>query len=177
MSSADTFAEKAPLLEDVALAKIVLIDLLAPEVRRHVDTVSVYGSFADPDRALDRDGTVSDLDVYVTLDDAALPRVGGEPIEVSTRFTATHHGQLCRCATHGALEVYGQREAFDVPLPDASVALWASIECAERAVFHATELDAELLRLRPLDLTLGTPGAFEAFLGDDPHLEVWPRDE
>jgi hypothetical protein len=177
MSSAEAFAEKAPLLDDVALAKIVLVDLLAPTVREHVETVSVYGSFVDPDRALDRNGTVSDLDVYVTVDDKALPAPAGEPVEVSTRFTATTHGQLCRCATHGALDVFGRREAFDVPLPDTSVPLRESIERAERAVFHATELDTELLRLRPLDLTLGTPEAFATFLGDDPQMEVWPRDE
>jgi hypothetical protein len=178
MSSAEAFAEKAPLLEDVALAKIVLVDLLAPTVREHVETVSMYGSFVDPDRSLDRDGTISDLDVYVTVDDAVLPAdAAGEPIEVSTRFTATTHGQLCRCATHGTLDVYGRREAFDVPLPDAPEPVRESIERAERAVFHARETDADLLRVRPLDLTLGTPEAFATFVAGDPHLEVWPRDE
>ena len=175
----DAFAEKAPLLEDVGLAKIVLFDLLAPEVREHVESVHVYGSFVDPDRELDRDGDTSDLDVYVTVGDAVLPTVAGshEPAEVSTRFGATKHGLLCRCATQGALEVFGRREAFDVPLPDAPEPVVGSVERAERAVFHARETDGELLRFRPLDLTLGTPDAFATFVDDDPYLEVWPLDE
>ena len=173
----DAFAEKAPLLEDVGLAKIVLFDLLAPEVREHVESVHVYGSFVDPDRELDRDGDTSDLDVYVTVGDAVLPTVDGEPAEVSTRFSATEHGLLCRCATQGALDVYGRREPFDVPLPEVSEPLRESVERAERAVFHATERDTELLRFRATDLTLGAAAAFEAFLGDDPRLQVWPLDE
>jgi hypothetical protein len=179
MSSADTFAEKAPLLKDVGLAKIVLFDLLAPEVREHVESVYVYGSFVDPDRELDRDGDVSDLDVYVTVGDEVPPTVDGsqEPAEVSTRFGATEHGLLCRCATQGALEVFGRGEAFDVPLPDAPEPVVGSVERAERAVFHAREIDGELLRFRPLDLTLGTPDAFATFVDGDPHLEVWPLDE
>ena len=64
MPTADTFAEKAPLLADIDLAKIVVSDLLAPEVREYVERVYVYGSFVDPDAELDRDGDTSDLDVY-----------------------------------------------------------------------------------------------------------------
>jgi len=97
--------------------------------------------------------------------------------EVSTRFSASQHGLLCRCATQGALDVYGRREPFDVPLPEVSEPLRESVERAERAVFHATERDTELLRFRATDLTLGTAAAFEAFLGDDPRLQVWPLDE
>ena len=137
MSSAETFAEKAPLFEDLGLAKIVLFDLLAPEI---------------------------------------LPRVDGKSREVSTRFGATEHGLLCRCATQGALNVYGRAEPFDLSLPAVSEPLRETIERAERAVFHATELDTELLRFRATDLTLGTAAAFEAFLGDDPRLQVWPLD-
>jgi hypothetical protein len=179
MSSAETFAEKAPLLEDLGLAKIVLFDLLAPEVREHVESVYVYGSFVDDSTELDRDGDTSDPDVYVTVGDAVLPRVDGaqEPAEVSTRFGATEHGLLCRCATQGALEVFGRADPFDIPLSGVSEPLRESIERAERAVFHATELDTELLRFRATDLTLGTAAAFEAFLGDDPRLQVWPLDE
>ena len=44
-------------------------------------------------------------------------------------------------------------------------------------MFHATEGDTELLRFRATDLTLGAAAAFEAFLGDDPRLQVWPLDE
>lgn len=173
---ADAFAAKAPLLEDVALAKIVLFDLLAPAVRDHVEGVYVYGSFVAPERELDRDGEVSDLDVYVTVDDAILPGAGDDPREVSTRFGATEHGLLCRLATQGALDVFGRREAFDVGLPDAPDPVVATVERAERAVFHAREMDIDLLRFRPLDLTLGTPEAFRSFVGGDPHLQVWPLD-
>jgi len=60
---------------------------------------------------------------------------------------------------------------------EASEPLRESIERAERAVFHATEGDTELLRFRATDLTLGAAAAFEAFLGDDPRLQVWPLDE
>ena len=174
MSTADTFAEKAPLLADVDLAKIVVSDLLAPEVREYVERVYVYGSFVDDSTELDRDGDTSDLDVYATVDGDLLP---GDVTEVSTRFSASRHGLLCRCATQDALEVYGRAEPFDLSLPPVSEPLRESIERAERAVFHATELDTELLRFRATDLTLGTPAAFEAFLGDDPRLRVWPTDE
>jgi hypothetical protein len=112
----DAFAEKAPLLEDIGLAKIVLFDLLAPEVREHVESVYVYGSFVDDSTELDRDGDTSDLDVYVTVADEVLPRVDGEPREVSTRFGASQHGLLCRCATQSALTVYGRTEPFDLSL-------------------------------------------------------------
>ena len=173
----DAFAEKAPLLEDVGLAKIGLFDLLAPEVREHVESVYVYGSFVDDSTELDRDGDTSDLDVYVIVGDEVLPRVDGEPRELSTRFGATEHGLLCRCATQGALEVFGRADPFDIPLSGVSEPLRESIERAERAVFHETELDTELLRFRATDLTLGTAAAFEAFLGDDPRLRVWPLDE
>jgi len=176
---AEAFADRAPLLEDATVAKVVLFDLLEREVREHVKSVYVYGSFVDPDQELDRDGDVSDLDIYVTVGDAVLPTVDGahEPAEVSTRFGATEHGLLCRCATQGALEVFGRGEAFDVPLPDAPEPVVGSVERAERAVFHARETDGELLRFRPLDLTLGTPDAFATFVDGDPHLEVWPLDE
>jgi len=176
---AEAFADRAPLLDDATVAKVVLFDLLEREVREHVKSVYVYGSFVDPDQELDRDGDVSDLDIYVTVGDAVLPTVDGahEPAEVSTRFGATEHGLLCRCATQGALDVYGRADPFDVPLPEVSEPLRESIERAERTVFHATELDTELLRFRATDLTLGTAAAFEAFLGDDPRLQVWPLDE
>lgn len=174
---AEVFAEKAPLLVEPAVAKIVLFDLLERPVREHVDGVYVYGSFADPDTELDREGDVSDLDVYVTVDEAILPAVEGDPAEVSTRFNATQHGLLCRLATQGAIEVFGRREAFDIPLPDAPEPVVGSVERAERAVFHAREIDVELLRFRPLDLTLGTADAFATFVDDDPHLGVWPLDE
>lgn len=175
---ADVFAEKAPLLEGLEVAAIVLFDLLDAEVRREVDAVYVYGSFADPDRELDRDGDVSDLDVYVTVEDVAvLPTADGEPAEVSTRFGATEHELLCRLATQEAFEVFGRSDGFDVSLPDAPEAVVESIERAERTAFHVSELDVELLRFRPLDLTLGTPGAFASFVDDDPHLQVWPLDE
>ena len=95
---------------------------------------------------------------------------------MSTRFGATEHGLLCRCATQGALNVYGRAEPFDLSLPEVSDPLRESLERAERTVFHATELDTELLRFRATDLTLGTAAAFEAFLGDDPRLQVWPLD-
>ena len=174
---AEAFAERAPLLKPPTMAKVILFDLLEREVREHVESVYVYGSFVDDSTELDRDGDVSDLDVYVTVADEVLPRVNGEPREVSTRFGATEHGLLCRCATQGALEVYGRADPFDLSLPEASEPLRESIERAERAVFHASELDTELLRFRATDLTLGTPPAFEAFLGDDPRLRVWPLDE
>ena len=174
---AEVFADRAPLLDDATVAKVVLFDLLAPEVREHVERVYVYGSFVNPDTELDRDGDTSDLDVYVTVAPEVLPRVGGEPREVSTRFGATEHGLLCRCATQGALEVFGRADPFDIPLSGVSEPLRESIERAERAVFHANELDTELLRFRATDLTLGTATAFEAFLGDDPRLQVWPLDE
>jgi len=171
---AEAFAERAPLLDDVTLAKIVLFDILEPPVRDGVECVYVYGSFVDDSTELDRDGAVSDLDVYVTVGPEVLPRVDGEPREVSTRFSASQHGLLCRCATQGALEVSGRAEPFDVPLPQVSEPLRESIE---RAVFHANELDTELLRFRATDLILGTPDAFATFLGDDPRLQVWPLDE
>ena len=176
---AEAFANRAPLLDGATVAKVVLFDLLEREVREHVESVYVYGSFVNDSTELDRDGDTSDLDVYVTVGDAILPRVDGaqEPAEVSTRFGATEHGLLCRCATQGALDVYGRADPFDVPLPEVSEPLRESIERAERTVFHATELDTELLRFRATDLTLGTAAAFEAFLGDDPRLQVWPLDE
>jgi hypothetical protein len=174
---AEAFADRAPLLDDATVAKVVLFDLLAPEVREHVENVYVYGSFVNDTTELDRDGAVSDLDVYVTVGDEVLPRIDGEPREVSTRYGATEHGLLCRCATQGALEVYGRAEPFNLSLPEASEPLRESIERAERAVFHANELDTELLRFRATDLTLGTAAAFETFLGDDPRLRVWPLKE
>jgi len=174
----EVFAERAPLLDDVALAKIVLVDLLAREVREHTTGVFVYGSFVDGAATLDREGDTSDLDVYVTVAPEGLPTTdGGEPREVSTRFSATDHGLLCRCATHGALDVFGRAEPFDVPLPDVPEPVAESIKSAERAVFHAREMDTELLRFRALDLSLGTAAAFRSFLGDDPRLQVWPLDE
>lgn len=174
----EVFARSAPLLDDVALAKIVLVDLLAPEVRDHVAGVYVYGSFVDGTTELDREGNTSDLDVYVQVAPEGLPTTDdGEPREVSTRFSATDHGLLCRCATHGALDVFGRTEPFVVPLPDAPGPVVESIKSAERAVFHAREMDTELLRFRALDLTLGTGDAFERFLGEDPRLRVWPLDD
>jgi hypothetical protein len=174
---AETFADRAPLLNPETVAKAVRFDLFAPEVHEHVERVYVYGSFVNPDTELDRNGDTSDLDVYVTVAPEVLPRVDGEPREVSTRFGASQHGLLCRCATQGALDVYGRADPFDLSLPEASEPLRESIKRAERAVFHATERDTELLRFRATDLTLGTAAAFEAFLGDDPRLQVWPLDE
>ena len=174
---AEAFAERAPLLDPPTVAKVVLFDLLAPEVREHVESVYVYGSFVDPDRELDRDGDTSDLDVYVTVGDVVLPTVDSKPAEVSTRFSASQHGLLCRCATQGALDVFGRTDPFDVPLPDAPEGIVESIKSAERAVFHPREMDADLLRFRALDLTLGTRDAFERFLGEDPRLRVWPLDQ
>jgi hypothetical protein len=171
---AEAFADRAPLLDDATVAKVVLFDLLEREVREHVESVYVYGSFVDDSTELDRDGDTSDLDVYATVDDDLLP---GDTTEVSTRFSASQHGLLCRCATQGALAVYGRREPFDVPFPEVSEPLRESVKRGERAVFHATERDTELLRFRATDLTLGTAAAFEAFLGDDPRLQVWPLDE
>lgn len=173
---AETFADRAPLLDDIDVANVVLFDLLEPAVRERVDHVYVYGSFVDADRELDRDGDVSDLDVYAVVDEGALDTWGVDGTEVPTRFSASQHGLLCRCATQGALDVYGRREPFDVPLGVDDSALVESLTRAERAVFHARALDTELLHFRALDLALGTSGTFERFLGDDPRLEVWPLD-
>jgi hypothetical protein len=83
---------------------------------------------------------------------------------------------LCRLATQGALTVYGRDEPVGVALPDAPAPVVESLVRAERAVFHASGFDVELLRFRPLDLALGTPAAFERFVGEDPRLRVWPTD-
>lgn len=202
--SAETYRERAPLLNGGDLAEVVLGDLLDPAFAEHLDGVYVYGSFVDPDRELDRDGDTSDLDIYVTVEpDTARELLPGLPAaepgadgdgdpagecedkdegeggarEASTRFGATQHGLLCRLATQGALTVYGRDEPVGVALSDAPAPVVESLVRAERAVFHTSGFDPELLRFRPLDLTLGTPTAFERFVGEDPHLRVWPTDD
>jgi len=177
----ETYRERAPLLPPDALTEIVFGDLLAPELVEHVEAVYVYGSFADPDRELDRDGDVSDLDLYVVMEREAagefLPTGEGPGAgEVSTRFGATQHGLLCRLATQGAITVYGRDEPLGVTLPDAPEPVVESLVRAERAVFHASGFDVELLQFRPTDLTLGTRDVFDQFVGDDPHLQVWAAD-
>jgi hypothetical protein len=171
---AEAFADRAPLLDPPTVAKVVLFDLFAPEVREHAERVYVYGSFVDDSTELDREGGTSDLDVYVTVADGLLP---GDTTEVSTRFGATTHGLLCRAATQGWLNVYGRPEPVVVSLPVDDSALRESLLRAERAAWHARGIDPELLQFRATDLTLGTTAAFERFLGDDPRLEVWPLND
>lgn len=175
---ADSFVTKAPLLADGELAAVLLEDVLDPTVVERVAAVYCYGSLADPDASLDADGSVSDVDVYVVLEDGALADLGApeRASEVSTRFSATQHGVLCRLAAQGVLDVHARPEPFDVPLNVAGGPLARSVRQAERAVFHAREGDVELLQFRPMDCTIGTEAAFREFVEPDPHLKVWPCD-
>lgn len=146
-------------------------DLLAATIRGRCRSIWLYGSFADPETPVDRDGEVSDLDLWVVH-----PDVGGDG--VSTRFSADRHGLLCRLAAHGAVDVYaGDRDPDDlrgVQLPTHNEALRMTLERAERAVVRANRLDHELLRFRPVDLTIGTRSALDEFLDGDPALCLWP---
>lgn len=171
---AEAFARKAPQLTRDELATIVREELLVGPIRKHCESVWLYGSFVNSDAELDIDGDVSGLEVYVTVDPSILPSADAE---VSTRFSATQRGVLGRLAMHDVIDIYGQPEPRFVSFPLAPESLLESLRTAERAVFHVRESDREQLNYRGLKLTIGTRAALDELLDRNPALRLWARDE
>lgn len=182
-----TFRVKAPRLSLESLTEVVRNDVLAPAVRDVARSAWLHGSFADPRSGIDREDLetpggpngLSDVDVFVVVE-------GWGDLHLSTRFTASQHGLLCRLAAQGELDVYtgdGPPDRLDRPAVPEEVrsrvsvptpALERTICRAERTTFHVREFDVELLQFRALDLTLGGQTAFEQLVGDEPRLQLWP---
>lgn len=177
---ADVYAHRAPMLPVAELRPILVEDLVVDGLRDRMDAIHVYGSFIDPDAQLDYDDSfdepqhpadASDLDVWIEVD---------APATASTRFGGNQHGLLCRLASQGVLNDWGERaQEFETipidPTRELDDAIIETVRRAERATFSLTEQDAEILGFRVLDLTIGTRDAFEQEVGDDPYLTIWPE--
>lgn len=186
MTARETFRRKAPRLSRATVARVVRTDVLAPSVRDAARGGWLHGSFADPGSGLDREDPatpggshgLSDVDVFVVIDDWS-------DRTLTTRFTASEHGLLCRLAAQGELHVStdadlsGRLDRAAVPegfcgaVALSATALEKTLHRAERTAFHVRGFDVDHLQFRALDLTLGGPTAFDRLVGDDPRIRLW----
>lgn len=179
---ADVYAERAPNLPAYELLTVVREEILADELLEDVVAIHVYGSFVRPDVAIDYDEQLnepthpadnSDLDVWVEME-------GWDDRVLSSRYTGSQHGLVCRLAAQGLVDVHGleDSELLDVPISgriDATDAEIETIRRAERTTVSLTDTDQEILGFRPLDFSLGGSDAWEREVGDDPTLTIWNR--
>lgn len=180
MSNLEQFRTNAPLIDPYNFGRYVQQEVLGEAFDQSGVDIYLFGSFVNPNTAIDESGHRSDIDVFVTVEEWNTPVADtGIFLFASETTEPESYREYCDQNHWGGAELPDREwdcdvdEAWDRLEPETRTAL---AESAQMAVFR-NEQEQDAGTARTVDLFIGSHRQFDRTAESGARLHVWPTPE